>query len=45
MKYFSNRYDSVTKQSEISSQLMALKMSDVKDDEDEGYAALDKLIA
>lgn len=40
---FTNRYYSVTKQNEISNQLLTLKMSDVRDDDDDDYAALDKL--
>lgn len=42
---FTNRYDSVTKQNGISNRLVILKMEDVKDEDDDDYAALDKHIA
>lgn len=39
---FTNRYESVTKQNKMSNRLLTLRMSDVRDDEDDDYAALDK---
>lgn len=38
---FTNSYASKTKQTEISNRLEALKIDDVREDNDDGYAALD----
>lgn len=39
---FSSRYDSIAKQTEISNRLMTIKMNDVKEEENDNYAASKK---